>query len=235
MSKLTPYHASTYENEPITHREITNNLHHLISHFDLDIAIISQLLIQSEAIISGSSILKVLTVQDMSLNVSSDLDVYVKTDQYDDIACYLEKVGYQNFSYKTREQAHQYFRIKHITAIKKYSMPETNKFIDIIISDDPIGCIKHYDFQFLLNWYDGTSIKLVNPESLIKKVSYVNTLTEKFSESRKNKYTRRGYTIIDNKERRFDFQVYNWNSPPSIPIAIRKKNLCQLFCNLFKV
>lgn len=228
--------SSVFKSETLTHDDINNNLHQLISNFDLEMDVFSQILERNNAIISGSSMLKVLTVQDMTLNTSSDLDIYVQNSRYEEITSYLEQRGYKNFSYKTREQAHPYFRIKHINAIKKYFMPEANQFIDIIISYDPIDCIKHYDFQFLLNWYDGQSIKVVHPDSILKKTSYVNTLTEKFSQSRKHKYTRRGYAIDDSKEKRFDFRVYNWKTPPSIIITIKttRKNLCQQLCSWFR-
>jgi hypothetical protein len=90
-----------------------------------------------------------------------------------------------------------------------------DKSIDLIISDDPINCIKHYDFSFLLNWYDGKSVKIVHPESIINRTSQINDRAQYISCSRIVKYRRRGYNII---EESVSYDDLKWDSPYEIPM-----------------
>lgn len=202
---------------PNTYGIINKNLYELISSFVPSYYEFSRLLRDNGAILSGSSMLQVITLDDItnsSYNYScSDMDIYVKHDQYDEIVDYFNALGYVCTFYKTKADYPKYRRIEHFDGLMIFE--KRDKSIDLIISDDPINCIKHYDFSFLLNWYDGTSVKIVHPESIINRVSLINYRAQYINPTRIVKYRRRGYNIV---EESVSYDDFNWDDPYEIPM-----------------
>lgn len=214
---------------PIDYAHINKNLLNLVDQFGFRFGDFSKFLQDTKSIVSGGSILKVLTSTDMK---ESDMDIYVPLPQKDNAINLLKSYGYVLYMDFHKDKMHPYRRVDHLLSVYKFRRYTQVKIgnlrfdlpyisIDLIIAENPIDCIKKYDFSFLLNWYDGNSIKVVKPDSIIYKNTKLNSQTERHMNMRRIKYRERGYKINFDK---YDFTRYNWEQPYEIPIGVPSIN-----------
>ncbi len=174
----------------------------------------NQTLIDSEALIAGSS---VLSVYQKFNSYNIDLDIYVHMSKVEKFVNFL--INTAQFSilnsrnYITPEYDQSFFKKNNILSrfrMFKESEEYDEDFIDIlIISDDhPIeNIVKNFDLSICEIWYDGRTVQGTDPEGIENKIAtlrkeYLPALLQhnEFTIKRIKKYKRRGFAIKVNPE-----------------------------------
>jgi hypothetical protein len=135
-------------------------------------------------ILSGSSILKFLLDDTFPVN---NLNIYSIIDNCDLLTYFLKDNGY--------EDNHNFYNDEDVT-IKEYYCSENKKTIQIVLCEDPLFIVKHFDFSSLKNYYDGKNFVYTKPDLESKRE--VMTSKEFFlcSRDRVYKYLGRDFEIL---------------------------------------
>lgn len=206
--------------------QVNENLYLLLFDFIGDYGAICKQLRDTNSVISGGSILKVLTnnlIKDKTVK-TADIDLYVPQDHYFEWLRFLKHFNYRPVIKYDSKNMHPYLRVPSIdsvTALKRKNDGQIQKIDLIVSSNNPIECIKDYDFKFLLSYFDGTQLNVVCPSSIINKTSNVNTRIKYLKPTRVKKYTEYGYNIVTDRKYRSDYTPL-FRFPYKIPITSPK-------------
>ena len=174
----------------------------------------NQTLIESEALIAGSS---VLSVYQKFNSYNIDLDIYVHMSKVEKLVNFL--INTSQFSilnsrnYITPEYDQSFFKKNNILArfrMFKEADDDDEDVIDILIISDehPIeNIVKNFDLSICEIWYDGRTVQGTDPEGIENKIAtlrkeYLPALLQhnEFTIKRIKKYKRRGFAIKVNPE-----------------------------------
>ena len=141
-------------------------------------------ILDRNCILSGSSILRFLLDDTFPVN---NLNIYSIIDKCDLLTYFLKENGY--------EDNHNFYDDEDV-AIKEYYCSKNEKTIQIVLCEDPLFIVKHFDFSSLKNYYDGVNFVYTKPDLESKRE--VMTSKEFFlcSRDRIYKYLGRDFEIL---------------------------------------
>lgn len=174
----------------------------LINNINATIDPLILLLLNKDALLSGSLLYKLLT-NDHSF-VNGDIDIFCTLDQANNIIKKISKHGwkfhdrYYNGA-KRLENENMFGSPTHyLSSIKDIKdFVKNDRVIQLIICDDPKSSIDSFDFNIMKNYFDGNDLEVNNYQDMINKVI---TIQSKVKLYRIEKYRNRGFIFPQLKE-----------------------------------
>ena len=175
-------------------------------------------LLNKKCVLSGSCLLQFLLDERYP---EYDIDIFLDDRNYPKMINYLFKIGYRIVYAWNRNTYSEWDKYVQIMNFKK-----DNFKVQLILSNKvkstPIDIVKNFDFDILKNYYDGSSLRILDKISIADKVTIVN-----LSESRGYKFVER---IKKYKERGITFKIINGDIKRNF-----KPKIMKLIFNKFKV
>ena len=166
-------------------------------------------LVECNAIISGSFVLRLLTDNDKEYN-TSDMDVYVNNCNFKKLSNFMLKCNYVITDCSINVTADDTTVYKDdfavTTFVKKQAVVQICRVVD---GKNVTHSLRSYDFTFLINYYDGISVYSAFPEHIINR-SGSGFDIKRLNVSRIIKYIKRGFTITINNDSLKDKNLPNF-------------------------
>jgi len=203
-----------------------NNLKKHFEHDGVDFDNFCRILQESNAIISGGTILRAMKSDKEEKYILSDVDIYVNESNSNTLLNYLNKLfDYSNIPLKNSQGNIYYYKFQethtrdkeyigkfeNIVELYNYTCRVKQKCCDyeamcyirpyqVIVIDDTIpvkNFVNMFDLTFCQNYFDGKDFFSYHPNCVSSKHGYITKYIDIDYWYRVEKYEQRGYTIVN--------------------------------------